>query len=79
MFKRNLPPNYEIKWKTVSHFVDELSSPGIKDPAIETTVTLAQGLSNGKHTLEIQGDATTPIAALRVYRPPGAFPQSPSK
>ena len=79
VFKRTLPPNYQIKWQTVFHFADEFTSPGIMEPAIETTVTLAQGLSNGKHTLEIQGDATVPIAALRVYRPPGGLASSSPK
>ena len=57
-----------MKWSVVPRFVDEFTSPGVKDPAIETTVTLAQGLANSKHTLEIDGGAET-IAALRVYRP----------
>ena len=35
----------------------------------EITVTLAQGLPNTKHTLEISGSEATPIAVLRVYRP----------
>jgi hypothetical protein len=49
--------------------VDEFTSPGVKDPAIETTVTLAQGLANTKHTLELTGGAET-VAALRIYSPP---------
>ena len=53
----------------VPHFVDEFVSPGVQDETIETAVTLAQGLSNGKHTLEISGGLDTPIAAIRVYRP----------
>ena len=52
------------------HFVDEFVSPGVKDPAVETTVTLAQGFPSGKHRLEITGGPDAPIAAIRVYRPP---------
>ena len=50
-------------------FWDDFVSPGAKDPAIESTVTLAQGLPNMKHTLEISGGDATPIAAFRAYRP----------
>lgn len=63
-----VPESFTVKWSVVPRFVDEFTSPGVKDPAIETTVTLAQGLANSKHTLEIDGGAET-IAALRVYRP----------
>ena len=65
-----VPPTFTVKWQTIPQFVDTFVSPGVKDPAIETTVTLAQGLSNGKHTLEITGAESTPIAAIRIYRPP---------
>ena len=63
-----VPESFTVKWSVVPRFVDEFISPGIKDPAIETTITLAQGLANTQHTLEIDGGAET-IAALRVYRP----------
>jgi hypothetical protein len=63
-----VPESFPVKWSVVPWFVDEFTSPGIKDPALGTTVTLAQGLANSKHTLEINGGAET-IAALRVYRP----------
>jgi hypothetical protein len=49
---------------------DEFVSPGRADPTIETVVTLAHGLQNTGHVLEIVGDTATPIAAVRVYRPP---------
>jgi hypothetical protein len=71
VFKGTLPAGFEIKWRVLPQFVDEFTSPGIADPAIETTVTLAQGLPSGRHRLEITGRPETPIAALRVYRPPG--------
>lgn len=71
VFKRTLPANHPVKWKIIPHFTDEFVSPGVKDPTLETTVTLVQGLKNGPHTLELQGTPATPVAALRVYRPPG--------
>ena len=71
-----LPGKFIAKWSVEPRFVDEFTSPGVKDPAIETTVTLAQGLPNLKHSLEISGNETTPIAAIRVYRP--ALPAGPA-
>ena len=65
-----MPEKFDVKWKVEQRFVDEFTSPGVKDPMTETTVTLAQGLPNTKHTLEISGGDTAPIAAIRVYRPP---------
>jgi len=43
---------------------------GVADPAVETTLRLAQGLPNAEQTLEITGSPATPLAALRVYTPP---------
>lgn len=67
-----VPERFTVKWRVEPRFVDEFVSPGVNDPAVETTVTLAQGLPNTKHVLEITGGPETPIAALRVYHPPGA-------
>jgi len=64
-----MPEKFDVKWKVEPRFVDGFVSPGTKDPAIESTVTFAQGLPNTKHTLEISGGDATPIAAFRVYRP----------
>ena len=67
---RPRPKSFVATWKTEPRFVDQFVSPGIADSAVETTVTLAQGLSNGPHVLEIEGDKSTPIRALRAYQPP---------
>jgi hypothetical protein len=48
---------------------DAFISPGVTNTATEALVTLAHGLPNTKHTLEISGSDATPIAAIRVYRP----------
>jgi len=71
-----LPAAFTMRWSLVPQFVDEFVSPGVPDPAVETTVTLAQGLPNTEHTIEIAGGAGT-IAALRVYRPPLAADGAP--
>jgi len=65
-----VPEKFTVKWKVEPRFVDEFVSPGAKDATTEITVTLAQGLPNAKHTLEISGSAATPIAALRIYQAP---------
>ncbi|MFN0122477.1 MAG: SGNH/GDSL hydrolase family protein [Blastocatellia bacterium] len=69
VFKRPLNPDFNIEWKVMPQFVDEFVAPALQEAGLETVVTLAQGLPNGKHRLEISGDAKTPIAAIRVYRP----------
>jgi len=70
-----VPEQFMVKWNVEPRFVDEFVSPGVKDATTELTVTLAQGLLNTKHTLEIFGTAATPIAAIRIYRP-GASDQT---
>lgn len=65
-----VPDKFTVKWSVVPHFADAFASSGIADKTKETIVTIAQGLANGKHALEISGSPATPIAAVRVYRPP---------
>jgi len=65
-----LPEQFSVKWSVIQRGVDDFVSPGITNAAVETVVTLAQGLANAKHTLEISGNEATPIQALRIYRPP---------
>ena len=60
----------ELCWRVVPFFADEFRVPAKRNPFGETTVIAAQGLSNGKHTLEITGGPDTPLAAIRVHRPP---------
>ena len=72
-----LPENFTAKWSVEPRFVDEFVSPGVKDLTTETTVTLAQGLPNTKHTLELSGIGNTTIAAIRVYRPALAARSTP--
>jgi hypothetical protein len=63
-----VPAGHECKWRVLPMFVDTYEAPEAGDPSREAAVTLAQGLSNARHTLEIVGDA--PIRAIRIYRPP---------
>jgi len=64
-----VPDAFAVNWKVEPRFLDEFVSPGVTDTATETRVTLASGLPNGKHTLEISGSEATPIVVIRVYRP----------
>jgi hypothetical protein len=66
--KKPLKAGFEVKWKVVAKFVDEYAAPKVEDSSREYATTLAQGLSNGKHTLEISG--AVPIKEIRVYKPP---------
>lgn len=58
------------RWSVVPFFADQFAVPAARNPFGETVVTVAQGLPNGKHTLELTGTPDTPLAAIRVYRPP---------
>jgi len=64
-----MPEQFTVKWKVEPRFVDEFVSLGATNATTETTVTLAQGLPNTKHTLKISGDEGTPIVAIRVHSP----------
>ncbi len=62
--KRELTPEFHLRWRVVPYFVDEFHGGEL--------VTVAQGLANTTHTLEITGNSATPLAAIRIYRPPRA-------
>ncbi len=64
-----VPEAFVAQWSVVPRFVDEFTPPSPKEPGIEATVTVADGLPNTKHTLEITGANASGIAQIRVYRP----------
>ena len=66
--KTPLPAGFEVTWKAIPMFSDQFAAPRSDDGSREGVVTVAQGLPNGKHTLELLGPA--PVEAIRVYRPP---------
>lgn len=68
---------YAIRWKVVPLFTDAYAPPRIEDPSREVATTLAQGLSNTRHTLEIVAEKPLPLRAIRVYRPPLTTPDKP--
>jgi hypothetical protein len=66
-----MPKEVTATWKILPLFTDVYSTPAISDPAVETPVVLAQGLSNGPHKLQLIGhDGPVEFRALRVYQPP---------
>jgi hypothetical protein len=65
-----VPQEVVATWKIVPFFTDTYSTPVIPDPAVETPVLLAQGLSNGPHELRLVAhDGPVKIRSLRVYQP----------
>ncbi|MGD2175035.1 MAG: hypothetical protein PVJ27_06495 [Candidatus Brocadiaceae bacterium] len=70
--KEPTPVGFEVKWRVVPMFVDVYRPREIEDPTREYSTTLAQGLPNARHNLELvsEGDAPVPIRAIRVYEPP---------
>lgn len=64
---------WQIRWKVEPTFVDRYTSPQMDDPTREYPTVLAQGMSNGRHTLTlIAEDPANPpaIRFLRVHEPP---------
>ena len=63
------PERVVIGFRVEPHFVDALTgAPG--DPARERSVTVAQGLTNGPHVLELRAVGGTAVRAVRTFRPP---------
>ena len=65
-----IPPEFTVRWKTIPWFVDRVTFAGAPQKSIERIVTVAQGLKNDKHTLTLAGTPNTPIAAIRIHKPP---------
>lgn len=65
-----VPDKLIVRWQSVPHAVDSFNLMGPADKTYETSVTIAQGLTNGKHTLELTGNQASHLAAIRIYRPP---------
>lgn len=63
---------HQIKWSVVPLYKDYYKAPStIADPTVEDITTVAQGIENKNHTLELTflGNKNVPIKAIRVYRP----------
>ena len=71
IFEKPVPIGFKVVWNVYALVPDEWKPRNIADPAKENLYTLAQGLPNGKHVLEIipatAGDL--PVRYLVVYQP----------
>lgn len=65
---REVPDSFEVAWHVVPRGIDHFGLEVAGRRGSESSLTLAQGLPNGPHWLELHG-ASEGIAALRVYRP----------
>ena len=70
------PVGFEVKWNVVAQGQDVWQQKADNDPATEDRSTLVQGISNGKHTLEIipNGDGPLGLRAIVVYQPSKVAP-----
>jgi hypothetical protein len=70
--KQLSPVGWEIKWSVVPKFIDTFHAAPRTDEALLDPITLAQGLANTTHTLEIipNDDGSVPIREIVVHRPP---------
>ena len=66
------PPGFEVTWSVLPMFADMYREPRLEDSAREQATTLALGLANAKHRLELIARGPDPpmIRAVQVYRPP---------
>ena len=67
-----IKPGYELKFRAQLLGRDIYQKPKFRGFGRESTVTLAQGLKNKRHTLEIipLEPGKVPIHAIRIYNPP---------
>ena len=69
VFKRPLPEKFAVTWKSVLHGHDTVSAAPAKNGE-ESAVTIANGLTAGRHVIELRGAKLQNSAkALRAYRP----------
>ena len=66
---RPVPERFIVNWMVVPQFADQFEAPGEVEQGVENSVTVAQGLANMKHVLEVAGTEGMPITAIRVYTP----------
>jgi hypothetical protein len=70
VIKTDIPADFEITWASGCHGTDIIGmSPHAS--GIGLPITLAQGLANTKHTVEVSGPAANNVRFLREYRPLG--------
>ncbi len=71
-----VPPKFTVRWSVLPRYLDQWQ-PAVPKPGFENAVTLAHGLADGPHTLELTGDLSA-LAAVRVYSPRKFLPSGPT-
>ena len=72
-----VPQTLTVHWSVIPHFADKIFPPS-HDLAVPEAFTVAQGLANGHHVLQISGNSARFVQAVRVYRPPVRTEAPPS-
>ena len=67
-----MPASVTVTWEAKGIFTDTYTPLKVEDPTREYPTTLAQGLPNTTHTLELVSADGKPldISFIRVYQPP---------
>jgi len=80
-FKKPLPKDFTVTWKVVPQFVDTFQPQKDRPAGTVKITTLASGLEDHEHTLEIipTGGKPVGVSAVRIHRPPGETPPSAPK
>ncbi len=65
-----VPEKLTVRWNVAFNGFDEVSLPAAQGAGLEPAATVAQGLANTKHTLELSGSEDSGITVIRIYRPP---------
>jgi hypothetical protein len=70
--KKPCPEGFEVTWEAVPLFTDSIAASAETERSKVRVLTLAKGLSNGVHTLEIipDGNGAVPVEKIVVYEPP---------
>ena len=70
--KKPCPEGFEVTWEAIPLFTETITASTGSDRSTIRMVTLAKGLSNGTHTIEIvpNGDGAILIESLVVHEPP---------
>jgi hypothetical protein len=77
VFHRLLPEGHAVKWRAVLHGVDTAEPPATA-PGVEASLTLAQSLAPGNHTLELHGERLgATIQSIRSYSPDANHTERP--
>ena len=63
-----VPASFTVRWRVVPRHLDEWQ-PAASQPGIENVVTLAHGLIDGPHTLELSGEPLGPGRRAGLFAP----------